>query len=154
MKYAKFTSRRRFLSRLGCLGAAGLVAPFAFGRPDADSEAAAATALPIKNILICCTENRTFDQYYGKAPFAGNYGIPPGYTQPSGVPFVNIPPVDDTTGISPDPNHDWATIHGDWDNGKCDGFVTSGTVQSMTYEDPTVLPYYYSLFPASTLCVN
>jgi phospholipase C len=109
---------------------------------------------PIEHILICCNENRTFDSYYGAAPFAGNYGIPKGFSQPSGIPGVNIPPVAVDSPISPDPNHDWGTIHGEWDMGKLDGFVTSGTGAAMSYTDPSQLGYYYSLFQDFTLCVN
>jgi phospholipase C len=110
--------------------------------------------LPIENVLICCNENRTFDQYFGYAPFAGKYGVPAGYSQPSGLPGVRISPVDTASTISPDPAHDWATIHGEWDNGKLDGFMTSGTIAAMSYTDPSELGYYFSLFSEFTLCVN
>ena len=110
--------------------------------------------LPIENILICCNENRSFDHYFGKAPFAGPYGIPAGYSQPSGVPGFSVSPIDLNSPVSPNPDHDWGTIHGDWDKGKLDGFVTSGTIQTMSYTDAAQLGYYYSLFGNSTLCVN
>jgi len=149
-------SRRSFLQRLGTIGAAGMLSPLAFraahGEPPLGRRPQ--MKLPIENILICCNENRTFDQYYGKAPFVGEYGIPAGYSQPSGVPGFSISPIDLNSPVSPDPNHDWATIHGDWDKGKLDGFVTSGTIQTMSYTDPSQLGYYYSLFSDFTLCVN
>ncbi len=110
--------------------------------------------LPIENVLICCNENRTFDHYFGKAPFVGPYGIPAGYSQPGGLPGLTIAPIDDNSPISPNPNHDWATIHGEWDKGKLDGFATAGTVQAMTYTDGSQLGYYYGLFNEFTLCVN
>jgi phospholipase C len=115
---------------------------------------AARTRLPIDNVLICCNENRTFDQYYGKAPFVGGYGIPPGYSQPGGTGGMSVPPFDTNSPVSPDPAHDWATIHGEWDQGKLDGFYTSGGIQAMSYTDASQLGYYYGLFSNFTLCVN
>lgn len=112
------------------------------------------TRLPIENILICCNENRSFDHYFGKASFAGAYGVPAGYSQPSGVFGLSVSPIDVNSPVSPNPNHDWATIHGDWDNGKLDGFVTSGTIETMSYTDSAQLSYYYSLFSDYTLCAN
>ena len=146
-------SRRRFLQRLG---AAGILSPLAFdvARGQSQQRVHASMRLPIENILICCNENRSFDHYYGVAPFAGAYGIPAGYSQPSGVPGLRIPPYDNSSPVSPDPNHDWNTIHGDWDKGKVDGFLTSGTIQALSYTDPSQLGYYYSLFSEFTLCVN
>src|SRR5207248_11245632 len=39
---------------------------------------------PIKNLVISCQENRSFDHYYGYAPQvqAAGFGPPPGYFQP------------------------------------------------------------------------
>src|SRR5260221_11943960 len=41
-------------------------------------------ANPIKHILIACQENRTFDEYYGYYPRAGEFGVPANYAQPDG----------------------------------------------------------------------
>ena len=110
--------------------------------------------LPIENVLICCNENRSFDHYFGNAPFAGAYGIPAGYSQPTGVGALTVAPYDDNSPVSPNPDHDWVTIHGDWDQGKLDGFFTSGGIQTLSYTDGSQLGYYYSLFSEFTLCVN
>lgn len=110
--------------------------------------------LPIENVLICCNENRSFDHYFGYAPFAGKYGVPAGYSQPTGLFGPAAIPYDTPSPVSPDPNHDWATIHGDWDKGKLDGFYTSGTVEALSYTDASELGYYYGLFSEFTLCVN
>ena len=40
--------------------------------------------IPIKHVIVDCQENRSFDHYYGFAPFAGRYGVPAGYSQPDG----------------------------------------------------------------------
>ena len=85
---------------------------------------------------------------------SGGYGIPGGYSQPTGLPGLSVSPVDDPSPVSPNPDHDWDTIHRDWDQGKLDGFFTSGTIQAMSYTDASQLGYYYSLFGDFTLCVN
>jgi phospholipase C len=150
-------SRRGFLRQFGRLGAAGLLSPLAI--PIANGQIRrrpnpGRRSLPVENVLICCNENRTFDHYYGHASFVGEYGIPSGYSQPSGLSGLRISPYDDSSPVSPNPDHDWATIHGDWDNGAVDGFVTSGTIQALSYTDASQLGYYYSLFNDFTLCVN
>src|SRR5258708_28971775 len=55
-------------------------------------------ANPIKHILIACQENRTFDEYYGYYPRAGEFGVPANYAQPDGnggggTPHPQFPPV-------------------------------------------------------------
>jgi len=149
-------TRRGFLRDMARLGAAGLLSPVPIGLLNAQSaqRVRSKPKLPIENILICCNENRSFDHYFGYASFAGKYGVPAGYSQPTGVPGFNVSPFDVNSTISPDPHHDWATIHGDWDGGKLDGFVTSGGAITMSYTDASQLGYYYSLFSDFTLCVN
>jgi len=97
-------SRRDVLRRLAKLGAAGMLAPMLSVAPATASCTAAFPAQTAnRNILICCNENRSFDHYFGKAPFVGAHGIPAGYSQPSGVPGINVPPVDLNSPVSPDP---------------------------------------------------
>src|SRR5262249_57803399 len=86
--------RRGFLKGVGALGAAGLAgvsAPALAGTQAVASRTSAARrarataqATPIQHVIIDCQENRSFDHYYGFAPFAGASGIPPGYSQPDG----------------------------------------------------------------------
>jgi phospholipase C len=80
--------------------------------------------------------------------------VPGDYSQPGGIPRTSVKPYDVDSTISPNPNHDWATIHGDWDGGRVDGFVTAGGGVTMAYTDGSQLAYYYSLFSEYTLCVN
>jgi len=42
---------------------------------------------PIRNLVISCQENRSFDHYFGYAPQvqAKGFGPPRGYTQPDGA---------------------------------------------------------------------
>ena len=39
---------------------------------------ATAQATPIQHVIIDCQENRSFDHYYGFAPFVGASGVPSG----------------------------------------------------------------------------
>src|SRR5712691_10406684 len=82
-------SRRRFLQQLGALGAGSLAAEFLPGTLRAASAIsprnAAAGSLPIKHVIIAGQENRSFDHYFGFAPFVGSFGVPAGYSQPDGL---------------------------------------------------------------------
>src|SRR5258708_3392792 len=82
--------RRTFLKGVGALGAAGIAAPVlsgtrALATTGARSARAAARVTPLQHVIIDCQENRSFDHYYGFAPFAGSAGGPPGYSQPDGA---------------------------------------------------------------------
>jgi phospholipase C len=111
---------------------------------------------PIEHVIVCCQENHSFDSYFGSySGLPAGYGIPADFTQPDGhggtvAPshFTNLT----TDGI--DPPHDWASIHAEWDNGKMDGFYTTGGQAALGYYESADLPYYYSLLANSTLCAN
>jgi phospholipase C len=111
---------------------------------------------PIEHVIVCCQENHSFDSYFGsQAGLPAGYGIPAGFTQPDGqggtvapTHFANLT----TDGI--DPPHNWAAIHAEWDNGKMDGFYTTGGQAALGYYESADLPYYYSLLANSTLCAN
>src|SRR4051795_11290316 len=105
-------SRRHFLKNLSYLGAAGLALPTA----DAQSRGTrdAPKTIPVEHVLISVNENRSFDHYYGYAPFVGGYGVPPGYSQPDGS-GRRVVPIPFSSTSTPNPAHDWGTIHSEWD---------------------------------------
>jgi phospholipase C len=111
---------------------------------------------PIEHIIVCCQENHSFDNYFGTySNVPAGFGIPPGYTQPDGQGGTVAPyHFADETGNGIDPNHDWISIHSEWDNGKMDGFYTTDGEVALGYYDSTDLPYYYSLVSQFTLCAN
>src|SRR5438876_3838208 len=79
-------TRGTLLRKAGALGTVGLTAPLV---ASAATAARAATtrprdAPPLRHLVIDCQENRSFDHYFGFAPFIGRYGVPSGYTQPDG----------------------------------------------------------------------
>src|ERR1700675_2057596 len=140
MKRQTAISRRTFLAGTSALGLAGLA-----------RKLRASASFPIKNVLICCNENRSFDHYYGYAPFAGSFGVPAGYSQPDGQ-GGRVTPFLLTSGLSPDPNHDWAHIHSEWNNGAMDGFVTTNGKNAVGYYDAHFLAFYYTLAKRYALC--
>ncbi|TMD34590.1 MAG: twin-arginine translocation signal domain-containing protein, partial [Chloroflexi bacterium] len=141
--------RRTFLKGAGALGLASLVTPIMPG--------AAATFLkgrnPIQHVIVDLQENRSFDHYYGFAPFAGKAGVPAGYTQPDGN-GGTIAPYHFTSLTTPDIGHGWNATHAEYDSGAMDGFYTTDGINCMGYYTAGDLPFYYSLHDSSTLCTN
>jgi phospholipase C len=146
-------SRRTFLKGSVAAGAAlaggGLftTAIHARSRRGADT--------PLEHILVACQENRSFDHYFGYAPQvqAAGFGPPPGYTQPDAS-GGTVAPYRFTDLATPDVPHDWGSVHGQWNGGAMDGFMTHSGIWAMGYYTATELPFYYSLFEDSTLCAS
>src|SRR6266581_1238396 len=141
--------RRTFLKGAGALGLASLVTPVMPG--------AAATFLkarnPIQHVIVDLQENRSFDHYYGFAPFVDPYGVPAGYTQPDGNGGA-IAPYHFTSLTTPDIGHNWSATHAEYDGGAMDGFYTTDGIDCMGYYNAGDLPFYYGLHDSSTLCTN
>jgi len=141
--------RRTFLKAAGAVGLAGLAAPVIPGL--------AATFVkrrnPIQHIIIDLQENRSFDHYYGFAPFAGQFGIPAGYSQPDGA-GGSVAPYHFTSLSTPDIGHSWTATHREFHDGAMDGFFTTDGINAMGFYTAQDLPFYYSLHDTSTLCVN
>ena len=118
--------RRTFLKAAGALGLAGLATPIVPG--------AAATFLrrrnPIEHIVVDLQENRSFDHYYGFAPFTAPYGVPTGYSQPDGI-GGRVVPYHFTSLTTPDIGHGWNATHAEYDGGAMDGFYTADGINAM-----------------------
>jgi len=150
-------SRRGVLKGAGALalgaGLTGLATPVATAAISTAKDRSRRSKFPIKHVVIDCQENRSFDHYFGHAPWVGKYGIPEGYSQPDGNGGTVVPyHLPSTSG--PDVDHGWQAIHQEWDFGAMDGFYTVGGRDTLGYYTKADLPYYYSLFNTSTLCVN
>src|SRR5258707_8024233 len=120
--------RRAFLKAVGAVGAAGIAAPVlsgtrALASAGARSARAAARATPLQHVFIDCQENRSFDHYYGFAPFAGSAGVPAGYSQPDGAGGRGAPFVF-TNLFPPGIGHSLTSLHSDGGSGIQDGFST------------------------------
>jgi phospholipase C len=104
-------------------------------------------------VIISCQENRSFDHYFGYAPWIGAYGPPPGWTQPDGQ-GGTVAPYRFTSLTTPDVPHSWSAIHEQWNEGAMDGFYTNAGIWALGYYTVEELPFYYSLFDEFTLCAN
>jgi phospholipase C len=142
--------RRDLLKGAGALGVAGLAAPLLSA---VDAFASGKRSMPIKHIVVDMQENRSFDHYYGFSSFAGKYGVPAGYSQPDGL-GGNVVPYHFTSLSTPDIGHSWGAMHAEVDGGAMDGFYETDGIDCMGYYTQADLPFYYSLFQSSTLCVN
>jgi phospholipase C len=119
-------------------------------------------AIPIKHIIVMMKENRAFDHLLGQLhkTVPAIEAVPAGFTNPGTTAGSTVSVTHQTTTcIGHDPDHQWAAMHAQVDDGGMDGFVksaasstnTTGTF-AMTYYDATDLPFYYWL--ASTYPVN
>jgi phospholipase C len=152
--------RRAFLKGAGALGLAGLVAPLAGCLPSAPTASPASPeptfaprTTPIKHVIVDVQENRSFDHYYGHAPFVGKYGVPAGFKQPDGFGAL-VTPYHLNSVVSHDIGHSWVDTHHEFGGGKMDGFFSNDGRIALGYYTAADLPFYYSLFESSTLCVN
>jgi len=149
--------RRAFLAGAGVAGLAGLASPLIAACGQAvetiSRPSSRPSRTPIKHLVVDLQENRSFDHYYGFAPFVGSHGVPAHYAQPDGM-GGSVAPYHLATPSTPDISHTWAAVHGGYDGGRMDGFFTSDGLNAMGYYTASDLPFYYSLFESSTLCVN
>ena len=147
-------SRRGFLERAGVTGAAVLGGTHWSAAPAvARARCARARRLPIEHVVVSCKENRSFDHYFGYAPWIGRYGPPPGWSQPDGR-GGTVQPHRSRALSTPDIPHSWAAAHREWNGGAMDGFHATGGVDAMGYYTAKELGYYYGLFREFTLCAS
>jgi len=117
----------------------------------------AGAELPIDTIVIVSQENRSFDEYFGQLPEAGQPDVDVENPQVvlrsgKGVPFTPFHESELCTG---DPLHDWNSMHLDWDRGKNDGFVRVNPTLgggALGYFDQGDLGFYYGL--ATTYAIS
>jgi phospholipase C len=112
-----------------------------------------ASDTPIRHIVVSMQENRSFDHYFGYAPWIGGFGPGPGYSQPDGN-GGTVAPFHFTSLSTPDIPHDWNAVHAQWNSGAMDGFYTTDGIDGMGYYLADDLPFYYGLFNDFTLCGN
>src|SRR3954452_5032394 len=154
----RFT-RRTFLRASGGAGAALLGGSlWATGAVGARARRLGqASDPPIRNLVICCQENRSFDHYFGSAPQVrrAGFGPPPGASQPDAR-GGRHPLFHQTSLSTPNPDHSWGGVHRQYANGRLDGFYKSSGNVAIGYYTADDLPYYYSLFhdPEAALCAT
>jgi phospholipase C len=112
----------------------------------------AARTSRIKQIIVACQQNHSFDHYWGSYS-----GLPAGYGIPATYECSGIKPFhfSNLTDNNSDPNHEWTTTHEAYNGGKMNGFVSNGNGRNaMGYYRSSDLPYYYSLFPEYAMCAE
>lgn len=139
-------NRRQVLQGAGALGAAALAGPLLDTSRSTFNRS-------IKHVVVSMQENRSFDHYFGYAPWIGAYGVPPGYSQPDGE-GGSVQPFHFTSRHTQDIPHGWDAMHQEWNAGAMDGFYTTGGTETMGYYTDKDIPFYYDLFDEATLCVN
>jgi len=152
-------TRKAFLRRSGVAGAALLGGSvWATASVAARARRQTAPAAPvIRNLVISCQENRSFDSYFGFAPEVQRrgFGPPPGFSQPDAA-GRSHPVFHQTALTSGDPSHSWAGAHLQYGDGRMDGFFKASGDTAIGYYTANELPFYYSLFgdPDAALCAN
>jgi phospholipase C len=147
-------TRGAFLKRTGTAGAAVLGGSLWATSPAA-ARARRRRGPAIRNLVISCQENHSFDHYFGYASQvqAKGFGPPPRYFQPDAAGGHHAP--HELTALSTsDPAHDWTSVHLQYDGGKMDGFYMSSGEVATGYYTANELPFYYSLFEHAGLCAN
>ena len=102
---------------------------------------------PIRNLVISCQENRSFDHYFGYAPQvqAKGFGPPPGYSQPDASGGRNAP-YELTQLSTHDPPHCGAPSISSTTAARWTASTSARRKVAMGYYTARELPFYYSLF--------
>ena len=125
----------------------------------------AEVAANVGHVVIMTQENRSFDEYFGTLNgaigFADPNAIPGVFTQPCPGLLNGLQPwpFDTTTYTEATPGcyHDWPSMHGYWNGGQMNGWLTSvpltDTPQScLAYYLHESIPYHFRLAQAFTVC--
>ena len=155
-------TRRALLQRSGAAGVALLGGPGWATAPAAtrarrSGRRGARGDPPIRNLVISCQENHSFDSYFGFAPEVQRrgFGPPPGFSQPDAAGGMH--PVFHQTALrTADPHHSWAAAHIQYGGGRMDGFFESSGEVALGFHTANELPFYHSLFdaPDAALCAT
>jgi phospholipase C len=115
---------------------------------------------PIEHIVVIMQENRSFDHYFGHLPGHGqdDVDVPPASTvNPVGADAgadagTSAPWFHEPAYCVADTDHGWGASHGQWNDGKNDGFALTNRIaadptgsRALGYYDQTDIPFYYSL---------
>jgi len=128
----------------------------------------------VKHVIVLMQENRSFDTYFGTLRGVFGFNDPNAVTLPSGRPVFYQPApnavgyelpfhMDTFTTSSAcvaDLSHAWTALHGAFDGGRNDGWVTSMIAHNgptngpltMGYYNRGDIPFHYALADAFTVC--
>src|SRR5260370_12886155 len=131
--------RRDALKGAGALGVAGLAMPWLSAARALAGSGGLSGGIPIKHVVVDMQENRSFDHYYGFAPFAGAYGVPSGYSQPDGSGGL-VKPYHFTNPSTPDIGHSWGAIDAEFHGRKMDALYTTPPTTRLSPPTPSRPP--------------
>jgi phospholipase C len=112
--------------------------------------------IPIDTVVILMMENRSFDHLLQTLPAHGQPDAevaPAGATNPDVDGGAPVPQYHLSALCFDDTNHGWSDVHGEWDDGKMDGFVEFNQYnngvpaygkRAMGYYDDGDLPWLYA----------
>jgi phospholipase C len=151
-------SRRQFL-----YGSAAALGSLSMGRSVLGDVLAAArpNRLPlpersgIDHIVVAMMENRSFDHLLGWLPGAGGRQAGLTYKDSQGNAFKTYPLAPDFQGCNhPDPDHSYDGARVQYNNGRCDGWLRSGTndIYTIGYYTRRDLPFLGKAAPDWTVC--
>jgi len=141
----------------GCIGdeADGLILGEAESELARSSQALLAR---VKNIVVLCQENRSFDHYLGSRKLVEGLAVN-GLTGTEWNPAPDGTPVEvfNLQDYSPaDPPHEWNHCHAQWNGGANDGFVKvhagPDQAEAMGYYVRNQIPIHHALADAYTTC--
>ncbi|HWI72107.1 MAG TPA: alkaline phosphatase family protein [Baekduia sp.] len=149
-----YLRRREFLARTAAAAGLGTGAALLLHPDRLVGEAAAAQGraaalpagrnLPIDTFVVLMMENRSFDHYLGWLPGADGMQSGLTYKNAAGQSFATHRLTGDFQGCAhPDPDHSWGGGREQFNNGRMDGFLRSGTndVFSIGYYAEDDLPF-------------
>jgi phospholipase C len=157
--------RRSFLQLLG-MGALANSLPESIAKALAiPANNSTGTIADVEHVVVLMQENRSFDHYFGSLRGVRGFGdpraasLPDGHSvfqQPDGAGSHILPfhPEGADLGLKfiKDLQHDWATTHYAWNEGRYDQWVPAKTALTMAYLQRSDIPYHYALADAFTVC--
>jgi phospholipase C len=161
------TDRRTILKALGA-AAFSSTFPASIQRALAiEPKRVTGTIKDVKHIVVLMQENRSFDHYFGSLRGVRGFGDPRAVTLPSGnsvfqqpngastvLPFRPPQPLLGFQFVGDLP-HNWSDAHNAWNNGNNDNWIAAkGSIETMTFNNRTDIPFHYALADAFTLCDN
>jgi len=115
----------------------------------------------VEHVVILVQENRSFDSVFGTLRGVNGYGAKstafaqPGYDKPGYDGHLLPFHYDSRNGpgqCTNDVTHAWAPQHGNYDDGRMDGFVKNGGPLTMGYYTRADMPMHHALADAFTVC--
>ncbi len=153
--WASRVSRRRFLEGVGGLALSSLAAPNAVARSLGTTTLPRPERSGLGHVVVVMMENRSFDHLLGWLPHADGRQAGLVYTDRNGAAHSTFPLAPDYAGCAyDDPDHTRVGGLIQYNDGKCDGFLRSGSTDlfAIGYYTRKDLPFLGRAAPYWTVC--